>query len=206
MHKKLISLALSGILSLSIVGCNNEEEAEYQEPQTKQEEVKPDDNTNSDVEERNDNERSSNEYVPADTEEEVQDEDLTEEYEEETETNDLEETSQTEQLKLAKTILEESAKEHMTGYRYKITTDEESNSVIFILHATSIDVAKGINDGSYNELTDSMLYLSTEAKGAYERLGLDVNCSVCLGDIDNDKIWFGTFNENILYDATDELN
>ena len=124
MHKKLISLALSGILSLSIVGCNNEE-AEYQEPQTKQEEV--------------------------------QDEGLTEEYEEE--------TSQTEQLKLAKTILEESAKEHMTGYRYKITTDEESNSVIFILHATSIDVAKGINDGSYNKLTDSMLYLSTEAKG-----------------------------------------
>ena len=85
MHKKLVTLALSSILSLSLslTGCNSNEDVEN--PQVKQEEtvkneasheqdevnkeeqVNPDDSTNSDVEERD-------KYVPADTEEEVQSE------------------------------------------------------------------------------------------------------------------------------------
>lgn len=39
MYKKIAILFICGVLSLSFVGCNNEEKVEYKEPQCQQEKV-----------------------------------------------------------------------------------------------------------------------------------------------------------------------
>lgn len=39
MYKKIAILSICGVLSLSFVGCNNEEKVEYKEPQCQQEKV-----------------------------------------------------------------------------------------------------------------------------------------------------------------------
>ena len=165
MNKKIIGLVLAGIMSLSVVGCGDNE-VEYQEPQVQQEQVV--------------------------------DEDLTPQYEEK--------INKKEELELAKLITEESAKKCIEGFRYDVKTDEESNTIMVTVHLTKTDVAKSLVDGSYYELVNTMVDTSTEMRNIYVNNGMDVNCSLAIGDMDEDRIWFATLNNTILYDCSEELN
>lgn len=130
--------------------------------------------------------------------EQVIDEDLTPQYEEK--------INKKEELELAKLITEESAKKCMAGFRYEVKTHEETNTVMITVHLTKIDVAKSLVDGSYYELVNIMVNTSTEMRNIYVNNGMDVNCSLAIGDTDEDRIWFATLNNTILYDCSEELN
>ena len=107
-----------------------------------------------------------------------------------------------EQLQQAKSLIEKIATNCLTDCRWDIYVDEESNTVILGVHSTATDCAIALQDGSYYQLTNSMTENSKEGKKALERLGLDVNYSVVLMDLDTEMVYFGAVNGTVLYDAS----
>ena len=122
------------------------------------------------------------------------DEDLTEKYKEE--------INKKEQLEQAKIIIEDSVKGNFNADEYRIITDEKSNTVILTILTTEYQVSVGIQDGSYYTMRENMIENSLMGKNLFDKLGLNVNYSVVLGDVTNDIIWLGILNGRVLYDCT----
>ena len=128
----------------------------------------------------------------------VQDEDLTLQYKEE--------ASKREELEMAKVMMETILEEKALGFRYEVETDEKSNTVLILFHISKVDVAQSLANGDYYELTNTMVNASSEIRYILKNNGMDVNCSLAVGDIDADSIWFATMNDKVLYDCSENLN
>lgn len=138
-------------------------------------------------------------------EQEIQDESLNEEarngeykFEEENQENNLE---------LAKSFIENTARESMSGARYQVITEEESNTVVLIMHIDESSIIQGIMTPQWDELANNSLELSRQGKETLDLMGFtDVNYAVYVGDIDQDSMYFASLNGTLIYNAKDTLN
>ena len=131
---------------------------------------------------------------PQAQQEQTVDEDLTPQYQEK--------INKENELEMAKTIIDSFASEHFDTNEFQIKVDEESNTIMFIFLTNQYVVANGIQDGSYFTLKEAMIENSLVGKNLLEECGLNVNYSVCLGNVVEDTIWLGIVNGEVLYDCT----
>ena len=144
---------------------------------------------NSTVEEQNNNQMQQEQTV---------DEDLNQEYKQK--------SSQKEQAEQAKLLIEQMASEHLSGYRWQVEISEDYQRVWLKFNVTEEQVKVGILDGSWYDLVESSAENTREGKATLERLGLNVDYGMMIGDIDRDAYWLGTVNGSVIYNVTDELN
>lgn len=144
---------------------------------------------NSTVEEQDNNQMQQEQTV---------DEDLNQEYKQK--------ASQKEQAEQAKLLIEQMASEHLSGYRWQVEISEDYQRVWLKFYVTEEQVKVGILDGSWYDLVESSAENTREGKAALERLGLNVDYGMMIGDIDRDAYWLGTVNGSVIYNVVDELN
>lgn len=178
--KKITNLIMSGILGLSLflfTGCSDNE-----------------------VVENNEELQIVEEKEQREQEQQVEDEDLNEEYKYKYEDeNDLEK---------GKELMEDVAYS-IDGYediRWKIETDEKSNTVIFKVDIDSNTVSYGIRTGEWNGLVETWTETCATGKLLFEKKGLDINYSIWLGDFDSDSYYLGILNGKVFFNVEDKLN
>ena len=130
--------------------------------------------------------------------ENVQDEDLNQEYKQE--------VSQKKQAEQAKLLIEQMASEHLSGYRWQVEISEDYQRVWLKFYVTEEQVKVGILDGSWYDLVEASVENTREGKAMLERMGLNVDYGMMIGDIDQDSYWLGTVNGSVIYNITDKLN
>ena len=130
--------------------------------------------------------------------EQTVDEDLNNEYKQK--------ASQKEQAEQAKLLIEQMASEHLSGYRWQVEISEDYQRVWLKFYVTEEQVKAGILDGSWYDLVESSAENTREGKMALERLGLNVDYGMMIGDIDRDSYWLGVVNGSVIYNVTDKLN
>ena len=145
--------------------------------------------SDSTVEEQNNNQMQQEQTV---------DEDLNNEYKQK--------ASQKEQAEQAKLLIEQMASEHLSGYRWQVEISEDYQRVWLKFYVTEEQVKAGILDGSWYDLVEASAENTREGKMALERLGLNVDYGMMIGDIDRDSYWLGVVNGSIIYNVTDKLN
>ena len=145
--------------------------------------------SDSTVEEENNNQMQQEQTV---------DEDLNNEYKQK--------ASQKEQAEQAKLLIEQMASEHLSGYRWQVEISEDYQRVWLKFYVTEEQVKAGILDGSWYDLVEASAENTREGKMALERLGLNVDYGMMIGDIDRDSYWLGVVNGSIIYNVTDKLN
>lgn len=145
--------------------------------------------SDSTVEEQNNNQMQQEQTV---------DEDLNNEYKQK--------ASQKEQAEQAKLLIEQMASEHLSGYRWQIEISEDYQRVWLKFYVTEEQVKAGILDGSWYDLVEASAENTREGKMALERLGLNVDYGMMIGDIDRDSYWLGVVNGSVIYNVVDKLN
>lgn len=145
--------------------------------------------SDSTVEEENNNQMQQEQTV---------DEDLNQEYKQK--------ASQKEQAEQAKLLIEQMASEHLSGYRWQVEISEDYQRVWLKFYVTEEQVKAGILDGSWYDLVESSAENTREGKMTLERLGLNVDYGMMIGDIDRDSYWLGVVNGSVIYNVTDKLN
>ena len=145
--------------------------------------------SDSTVEEQNNNQMQQEQTV---------DEDLNNEYKQK--------ASQKEQAEQAKLLIEQMASEHLSGYRWQVEISEDYQRVWLKFYVTEEQVKEGILDGSWYDLVEASVENTREGKMALERLGLNVDYGMMIGDIDRDSYWLGVVNGSVIYNVTDKLN
>ena len=145
--------------------------------------------SDSTVEEQNNNQMQQEQQV---------DEDLNQEYKQK--------VSQKEQVEQAKLLIEQIASEHLSGYRWQVEISDDYQRVWLKFNVTEEQVKVGIIDGSWYDLVESCAENTREGKVALERLGLNVDYGMMVGDIDRDSYWLGVVNGDVIYNVTDNLN
>ena len=145
--------------------------------------------SNSTVEEQNNNQMQQEQTV---------DEDLNNEYKQK--------ASQKEQAEQAKLLIEQMASEHLSGYRWQVEISEDYQRVWLKFYVTEEQVKAGILDGSWYDLVEASAENTREGKMALERLGLNVDYGMMIGDIDRDSYWLGVVNGSVIYNVVDKLN
>ena len=146
--------------------------------------------SDSTVEEQNNNNQMQQEQTV--------DEDLNNEYKQK--------ASQKEQAEQAKLLIEQMASEHLSGYRWQVEINEDYQRVWLKFYVTEEQVKAGILDGSWYDLVEASTENTREGKMALERLGLNVDYGMMIGDIDRDSYWLGVVNGSVIYNVTDKLN
>lgn len=176
--KKLTSLFMSGILSITLfTGCSdNENTVEYKEENKQEQQVEE-----------------------PKQEQKVEDEDLNNEYEEK--------VTQNEELEIAKKVVEYVMGNKDTKLRWEVTTSEESNTVWLKLNLTSEEFATIItyHYEDWNKIVETYIENTKEIKRVFEENGYSVNYGVMIGDIDEDAYWLGIVNGNVIYNAVDNI-
>ena len=142
------------------------------------------------VEEQNNNNQMQQEQTV--------DEDLNNEYKQK--------ASQKEQAEQAKLLIEQMASESLSGYRWQIEISEDYQRVWLKFYVTEEQVKAGILDGSWYDLVEASAENTREGKMALERLGLNVDYGMMIGDIDRDSYWLGVVNGDVIYNVVDKLN
>ncbi len=142
------------------------------------------------VEEQNNNNQMQQEQTV--------DEDLNNEYKQK--------ASQKEQAEQAKLLIEQMASEHLSGYRWQVEISEDYQRVWLKFYVTEEQVKTGILDGSWYDLVEASAENTREGKMALERLGLNVDYGMMIGDIDRDSYWLGVVNGSVIYNVVDKLN
>ena len=145
--------------------------------------------SDSTVEEQNNNQMQQEQTV---------DEDLNNEYKQK--------ASQKEQAEQAKLLIEQMASEHLSGYRWQVEISEDYQRVWLKFYVTEEQVKAGILDGSWYDLVEASAENTREGKMALERLGLNVDYGMMIGDIDRDSYWLGVVNGSVIYNVVDTLN
>lgn len=145
--------------------------------------------SDSTVEEENNNQMQQEQTV---------DEDLNNEYKQK--------ASQKEQAEQAKLLIEQMASEHLSGYRWQVEISEDYQRVWLKFYVTEEQVKAGILDGSWYDLVEASAENTREGKMALERLGLNVDYGMMIGDIDRDSYWLGVVNGSVIYNVVDKLN
>lgn len=145
--------------------------------------------SDSTVEEENNNQMQQEQTV---------DEDLNNEYKQK--------ASQKEQAEQAKLLIEQMASEHLSGYRWQVEISEDYQRVWLKFYVTEEQVKAGILDGSWYDLVEASAENTREGKMALERLGLNVDYGMMIGDIDRDSYWLGVVNGDVIYNVVDKLN
>ena len=145
--------------------------------------------SDSTVEEQNNNQMQQEQTV---------DEDLNNEYKQK--------ASQKEQAEQAKLLIEQMASEHLSGYRWQVEISEDYQRVWLKFYVTEEQVKAGILDGSWYDLVEASVENTREGKMALERLGLNVDYGMMIGDIDRDSYWLGVVNGSLINNVTDKLN
>lgn len=145
--------------------------------------------SDSTVEEENNNQMQQEQTV---------DEDLNNEYKQK--------ASQKEQAEQAKLLIEQMASEHLSGYRWQVEISEDYQRVWLKFYVTEEQVKAGILDGSWYDLVEASAENTREGKMALERLGLNIDYGMMIGDIDRDSYWLGVVNGSVMYNVTDKLN
>ena len=145
--------------------------------------------SDSTVEEQNNNQMQQEQTV---------DEDLNNEYKQK--------ASQKEQAEQAKLLIEQMASESLSGYRWQIEISEDYQRVWLKFYVTEEQVKAGILDGSWYDLVEASAENTREGKMALERLGLNVDYGMMIGDIDRDSYWLGVVNGDVIYNVVDKLN
>lgn len=145
--------------------------------------------SDSTVEEQNNNQMQQEQQV---------DEDLNQEYKQK--------ANQKEQAEQAKLLIEQMASEHLSGYRWQVEISEDYQRVWLKFYVTEEQVKTGILDGSWYDLVESSAENTREGKMALERLGLNVDYGMMIGDIDRDSYWLGVVNGDVIYNVVDKLN
>ena len=146
--------------------------------------------SDSTVEEQNNNNQMQQEQTV--------DEDLNNEYKQK--------ASQKEQAEQAKLLIEQMASESLSGYRWQIEISEDYQRVWLKFYVTEEQVKAGILDGSWYDLVEASAENTREGKMALERLGLNVDYGMMIGDIDRDSYWLGVVNGDVIYNVVDKLN
>lgn len=142
------------------------------------------------VEEQNNNNQMQQEQTV--------DEDLNNEYKQK--------ASQKEQAEQAKLLIEQMASEHLSGYRWQVEISEDYQRVWLKFYVTEEQVKAGILDGSWYDLVEASAENTREGKMALERLGLNVDYGMMIGDIDRDSYWLGVVNGSVIYNVVDKMN
>lgn len=145
--------------------------------------------SDSTVEEENNNQMQQEQTV---------DEDLNNEYKQQ--------ANQKEQAEQAKLLIEQMASEHLSGYRWQVEISEDYQRVWLKFYVSEEQVKAGILDGSWYDLVEASVENTKEGKMALERLGLNVDYGMMIGDIDRDSYWLGVVNGSVIYNVTDKLN
>ena len=130
--------------------------------------------------------------------EQTVDEDLNNEYKQK--------ASQKEQAEQAKLLIEQMASEHLSGYRWQVEISEDYQRVWLKFYVTEEQAKVGILDGSWYDLVEASAENTREGKMALERLGLNVDYGMMIGDIDRDSYWLGVVNGSVIYNVVDKLN
>ena len=145
--------------------------------------------SDSTVEEQNNNQMQQEQTV---------DEDLNNEYKQK--------ASQKEQAEQAKLLIEQMASENLSGYRWQVEISEDYQRVWLKFYVPEEQIKAGILDGSWYDLVEASAENTREGKMALERLGLNVDYGMMVGDIDRDSYWLGVANGDVIYNVTDNLN
>lgn len=187
--KVIVCGGLAIVLCLISYSCGSKETNEQVEPETKQE---------MQIEKEEELETQEVEET------EIQDESLNKqarngEYKFETEEKN--------NLELARQFVENVAEKSMSDARYEIVVDEESNTVMHILHLDIDVITNSIHTSQWDELVDNAMLTSSKGKEALETYGItDVNYAFVIGDLDEDSNFILAMNGKLLYNAKDKLN
>lgn len=126
------------------------------------------------------------------------DEDLNNEYKQE--------VSQKKQAEQAKLLIEQVASKNLSEYRWQVEISEDYQRVWLKFYVTEEQVKAGILDGSWYDLVEACVGNTSEGKAMLERMGLNVDYGMMVGDIDQDSYWLGVVNGSVIYNVTDKLN
>lgn len=125
------------------------------------------------------------------------DEDLTPQYEQK--------IGMKEQLKAVESVINYTARENLgsQGLEYKVITDEASNTVMLYIDVRLEDI--WADPSGWENLKTIAYNTSVEMKQMTDDYGCnEVNISIGLGDIANERVYFATMNEKIIYDMDNE--
>lgn len=190
--KKLTSLFMSGILSITLfTGCrDNESTVEYKE-ENKQEQQ---------VEEREEvDEQEEVQVEEPKQEQKVEDEDLNPQYEYRIQVNNLDKAVE---------ILEPIFTENFGADGYIILKYEEYNSIVIVLNLPIYELQTFTID-EWNELVDLMVELQLISSEYVMSNGLNVGVGLMVADLDADEFFLGIVNGEVVYDVVngiDKLN
>lgn len=145
--------------------------------------------SDSTVEEQNNNQMQQEQKI---------DEDLNNEYKQQ--------ASQKEQAEQAKLLVEEMAEGSLGGYRWQVDISDDYQRVWLKFNLTEEQVKMGILDGSWYDFVEGCIVNTREGKAALEKLGLNVDYGMMVGDIDRDSYWLGVVNGDVIYNVVDNLN
>lgn len=176
LNKKILALMMSTMLTVPFVVGCNDNNVTEQLPETSIQQEQP-------------NEQQEQPKV---------DEDLNNEYKQK--------ASQKEQAEQAKLLIEQMASEHLSGYRWQVEISEDYQRVWLKFYVSEEQVKAGILDGSWYDLVEASAENTREGKMALERLGLNVDYGMMIGDIDRDSYWLGVVNGSVIYNVVDTLN
>ena len=116
-----------------------------------------------------------------------------------TEKDIVKETSEKDQMTLAKTVLDEMAKECFGRDGYKILT--EGNALMLCVDIDKSEVVYA-SSSEWNNLRDTIAEVSSQVQDRMEDIGCgDINVALSVADIDRDEVFLMASYGVILYDV-----
>ena len=104
---------------------------------------------------------------------------------------------------MARQLIEPSIKETIGDLEYKIL--EQDGQLILMLHLPAEELAY-VTEPVWSDLASNAIYAQTAWQDVFKSAGLNVNFSVCIGDMDRDKVYLAANNGQIIYDVFNEQN
>lgn len=106
-------------------------------------------------------------------------------------------------IEMARALIEPSIKETVGDLEYKIL--EQDDQLILILHLSAEELVY-VTESVWSDLASNAIYAQTAWQDVFESAGISVNFSVCVGDVNRDKIYLAINNGQIIYDVFNEQN
>lgn len=106
-------------------------------------------------------------------------------------------------IEMARALIEPSIKETIGDLEYKIL--EQDGQLILMLHLPAEELAY-VTEPVWNDLASNAIYAQTAWQDVFKSAGLNVNFSVCIGDMNRDRVYLAANNGQIIYDVFNEQN
>ena len=106
-------------------------------------------------------------------------------------------------IEKARALIEPSIEETVGNLEYEIL--EQDDQLILMLHLSAEELAY-VTEPDWRDLATNAKYAQTAWQDVFRSAGLNVNFSVCVGDINRDKIYLAANNGHIIYDVFNEVD